>query len=176
MTGILPRPTDNWGKIEGVKCVVLIFLILTGCGVTTEVNKTLEALDKTALATAKAERQLGDKGEIVLAGVAGVVSNLSDSTASISSILAGIEQRAPKTHESIDETLANVASLTRTTALISQSVQERVDDKKVYWLLYAIGAGVLLALLHSVFAAHKAKTRIRALHADVTHVKSKLPA
>jgi len=152
-----------------VKHAVLILLLLVGCGTTAEVKRTLRALDKTALATARAERQLGDKGEVVLAGVAGVVSNLERSTASITSILIGVEERAPKTQARLDETLASITSLTET-------VQDRVEDKKIRWLIYLIGAGVVLALLHSVFAAHGAKKRIKALHADVSHVRSRLPA
>lgn len=151
-----------------MRYAVLVCLLLVGCGTTAEVKKTLRALDRTALAAAKAERQIGDKAEVVLVGVAGVMTNLSGSTAAVNSILSGFEQRVPKTQERLDAALASITSLTDT-------VQDRVEDKKLRWLIYAIGGVVMFVLLHNVFTAHGAKKRIRALHADLSHVKSKLP-
>ena len=175
VVGNLTSGTDNYGKIDGVKCAVLICLLLAGCSTSAEIKRTLRALDKTALAATKAEDRLGEKGEIVLAGVAGVVTNITASTASISSILAGFERTTPVAQASILASLAGVASLTATTAAISADMKTRVEDKKTLWLLYAIGVGLLLVLLHNVFASRSTNKRVRAVHTDVAHVKSRLP-
>ena len=196
---------------HGVLLITLLLIGLIGCSTTSEVNKTLEALDKTALAAAKAEKQLGAEGEKVLAGIADVAtkggtvligvahvmsnladttsgfagitsnvalitSNVASSTASLSSLIARVERDSPEVQGRLLATLANVASLTATTASIGQVVQGRLEDQKIYWLLYAIGAGVLLAILHSVFTARSTNKKIKALHADVAHVKSRFPA